>query len=159
MRTHTYSIRNEWTGNNGKGTAAYTAYSRNHKLGAPNKAASIECSSDPLFRGDPARYNPEELLLGAISGCHMLWFLHMCADAGIVVNRYIDNATATMDEEGSGAAQFREAILSPVATITDSSRLREADRLHENVHKMCAIARSVNFPVIVRPRTEVVKTL
>jgi organic hydroperoxide reductase OsmC/OhrA len=159
MRTHTYSIRNEWTGNQGTGTSAYTAYSRDHELSGAAKKAEIFCSSDPAFRGNPARYNPEELLLGAIAGCHMLWFLHFCADAGIVVTAYVDNATATMEEEASGAARFTAAVLSPHVTITDASRAGDAGRLHERVHDVCAIARSVNFPVHVHPRTEVVKSL
>lgn len=159
MRKHSYAIRNEWTGNNGTGTSSYTAYSRNHQFSAPEKASPIQGSSDPAFRGDRSLYNPEELLLSAISGCHMLWFLHLCADSGIVVTSYVDSASAIMHEESSGAARFAEATLSPAVTITDAGKVAEADRLHLNAHEMCAIARSLNFPVRIQPRTEVVKTL
>jgi organic hydroperoxide reductase OsmC/OhrA len=152
-------MRTSWTGNKGTGTSTYTAYSRDHELHGNEKSASILCSSDPLFRGDPSRYNPEELLLGAISGCHMLWMLHLCSDAGILVTEYEDHATATMAEDTNGAAQFTEAVLSPVLTITDASRIDDVERLHRRMHEVCALARSVNFPVHVRPRTEVVKTL
>jgi organic hydroperoxide reductase OsmC/OhrA len=159
MRTHSYAIRNVWTGNKGSGTSAYNAYGREHELGAAPKITVIPCSSEPVFRGNPERYNPEELLLGAISGCHMLWFLHFCADAGVVVTHYEDNATASMQEDGGGAGRFIQATLHPVVTITDPGRTADVQNLHERVHNVCAIARSVNFPVHVEPRTEVVKTL
>lgn len=159
MRTHHYTIRNVWTGNKGAGTSAYTAYGREHELGSEGKLIAVPCSSEPLYRGNPERYNPEELLLGAISGCHMLWFLHYCAEAGIVVTAYEDNAAASMQEDAGGAGLFIEATLHPVVTITEAALADEVQRIHERVHAVCAIARSVNFPVRVDARTEVVKTL
>src|ERR1700683_31591 len=93
-KVHRYIVTNRWTGNLGSGTSTYTAYSRNHELDTAAKIAPIPCSSDPVFRGDPSRYNPEELLVGALSACHMLVLLHLCADAGIVVTDYADDAEA-----------------------------------------------------------------
>src|SRR5262249_14450588 len=98
MRTHHYRVTNEWTGNLGTGTSAYRAYSRSHEISGPGKSAPIAGSSDPAFRGDAARYNPEELLVGALSACHMLWALHYCADAGIVITTYMDEAHGEMAE-------------------------------------------------------------
>jgi hypothetical protein len=83
-KRHTYSIRLDWTGNQGTGTSAYRAYSRAHEISAQGKT-TIAGSSDPMFRGDAARWNPAELLIAALSACHRLWYLHLCADAGIVV--------------------------------------------------------------------------
>jgi organic hydroperoxide reductase OsmC/OhrA len=146
-RTHHYRMTNRWTGNLGTGTSAYTAYSREHELAAPAKRAPIPGSSDPLFRGNPDRYNPEELLVGALSACHMLWVLHLCADAGIVVVDYIDEATGEMIEHNDGAGEFTRVVLHPRMRITDESRVADAVAVHDRAHKVCALARSMNFPV------------
>ena len=151
-RAHHYRITTRWTGNPGSGTTAYTAYSRSHELSADGKAAAIPGSSDPRFRGDPARYNPEELLLGALSACHMLWVLHLCADAGITATEYSDEAEAEMCELADGSGQFTRAVLRPHMRITDSSRIPEAAAIHERAHHLCFIARSVNFPVECVPK-------
>jgi organic hydroperoxide reductase OsmC/OhrA len=153
---HHFRITTTWTGNTGSGTSSYRAYSRNHELCEAGKAASIPGSSQAAYRGDATRYNPEELLMGAASACHMLWMLHLCADAGIVVVSYTDEATGTMSENADGSGQFDEVVLHPTITITDLSRSADIDRLHEQAHKVCCIARSVNFPVRIEGRVEAV---
>jgi organic hydroperoxide reductase OsmC/OhrA len=150
-RTHRYIVTNRWTGNLGSGTSAYTAYSRDHELDAAAKNAPIPCSSDPVFRGDPSRYNPEELLVGALSACHMLVLLHLCADAGIVVVDYSDPAEGEMAEHADGPGEFTRVILRPKMMITDPARIPDAIALHHRAHEMCFIARSVNFPVEHQP--------
>ena len=102
-KRHTYSIRVDWTGNQGTGTSAYRAYSRAHEISAPGKTA-ISGSSDPVFRGDAARWNPAELLIAALSTCHQLWYLHLCVDAGIVVVAYSDEASGVEIEPGNSKA-------------------------------------------------------
>jgi organic hydroperoxide reductase OsmC/OhrA len=149
-RTHRYGITNRWTGNLGSGTSAYTAYGRDHELSGTGKGAAIAGSSDPVFRGDPSRYNPEELLVGALSACHMLVLLHLCADAGIVVTEYADEAEGEMDEHGD-SGEFIRVVLRPRMTIADESRIEEAVALHHRAHELCFIARSVNFPVECEP--------
>lgn len=146
-RYHHYRVVNRWTGNRGKGTAAYTAYSRDFELSGEGKSAAITGSSDPAFRGDRARYNPEDLLVGALSSCHMLWVLHLCADAGIVITEYSDEAIGEVIENPDGSGQFTQVILRPRMTITDASRIPEAISLHDKAHKVCALARSMNFRV------------
>jgi len=146
-RYHHYRVLNRWTGNLGNGTAAYTAYSRDFELSGAEKAAAIAGSSDPAFRGDKARYNPEELLVGALSSCHMLWVLHLCADAGITITDYADEAIGDMVENPDGSGEFTRVLLRPRMTITDSARIPDALEIHEKAHKVCALARSVNFPV------------
>jgi organic hydroperoxide reductase OsmC/OhrA len=151
MRTHRYQITNRWTGNLGTGTSNYRAYSRAHELSTPAKSTPIAGTADPLFRGDSARYNPEELLLGALSACHMLWALHLCVDAGIVVTDYVDDAQGEMVERGDGAGEFTRVVLQPHMTIADPARAEDALAIHARVHEVCAIARSVNFPVECNP--------
>ena len=131
----------------GRGTAAYTAYSRNHELSADGKLAPIAGSSDPSFRGEAARYNPDELLVGAISACHMLWVLHLCADAGIVITEYADDAEGEMIELEDGSGHFTRVVLRPRMTITDPLRIADAAAAHERTHHFCALAQSVKFPV------------
>ena len=150
-REHRYSIATRWTGNTGAGTSAYTAYSRNHELNAPGKSAPILGSSDPAFRGDPARYNPEQLLVGALSTCHMLWVLHLSAVAAIVVTDYADNADGVMKENPDGSGEFTRVVLRPRVTIADAARRDEAIEIHHRAHELCFIARSVNFEVACEP--------
>jgi organic hydroperoxide reductase OsmC/OhrA len=148
---HVYRTTLRWTGNLGTGTSAYRAYARDHEIGAAGKSAAIPCSSDPAFRGDATRYNPEELLVGALSGCHMLWMLHLCADRGIIVTHYEDEAEGMMRMNPDGSGEFTSVILRPGLTIADASRIEEANALHEDAHRLCFIARSVNFPVRCEP--------
>lgn len=154
-KEHHYEVRVRWTGNRGEGTSSYRAYGREHEITAESKT-TIQASADPAFRGDPSVYNPEELLVAALSGCHMLSYLHACADAGVVVTRYEDDASGTMEESGLGEAQFSSVVLRPTVTIDangdpDDAR-RKAAALHERAHHLCFIARSVNFPVTHEPR-------
>jgi organic hydroperoxide reductase OsmC/OhrA len=146
-REHRYRIAVDWTGNLGTGTSSYRAYGRNHEICADGKSAPIPGSSDPHFRGDASRYNPEELLVASLSACHMLWFLHLCADRGIVVTGYRDEAEGTMAEHADGSGEFVKVVLKPYVTLADPSREPELKELHDKAHHFCAMARSVNFPV------------
>ncbi|HSC37775.1 MAG TPA: OsmC family protein [Chitinophagaceae bacterium] len=150
MRQHHYTIDTAWTGNTGTGTTTYKGYERSHDISAPGKP-TIAGSSDPAFRGDARRYNPEELLVAALSTCHMLSYLHVCAVAGIVVVEYKDQASGTMEETSNGSGHFTEVVLHPVVTITDASRTEEANQLHHRAHELCFIANSCNFPVKHQP--------
>jgi organic hydroperoxide reductase OsmC/OhrA len=153
-RQHRYAVRLSWTGNLGTGTSAYKAYSRDHELSAGTKLA-IPATSDPAFRGDPARWNPEEMLVGALSSCHQLWYLHLCSVAGIVVTAYSDDAEGVMEEEADGAGQFTTVVLRPRVTLAPGSDADKALALHHDAAQKCFIARSVNFPVRHEPTVEV----
>ena len=144
---HVYALGNRWMGNLGSGTSAYTAYSRNFELHAAGKGAPLAGSSDPHFRGDGGRYNPEELLVGALSACHMLWVLHLCADAGIVVTEYSDAATGEMEEHADGSGEFVRVVLRPRMMLTGPDRADEVRKIHERAHELCFLARSMKFPV------------
>src|SRR5688500_3083851 len=100
-KEHVYTLTIAWTGNSGTGTSGYRTYERSHRISATNKP-EILASSDPAFRGDKQKYNPEELLVASLSSCHMLWFLHLCADQGIIVTDYIDNPSGVMVETADG---------------------------------------------------------
>jgi organic hydroperoxide reductase OsmC/OhrA len=152
---HRYRVTTNWTGNLGTGTSDYRMYSRDHEIGGPTKSARILGSSDPHFRGDEARYNPEETLVASLSACHMLWLLHLCADAGITVTDYLDEAEGSMAEDADGSGQFTQVILRPQMTILEGDRQNEAHALHDKAHAMCFIARSVNFPVLHEARVQV----
>lgn len=145
-REHRYEVEIVWTGNRGSGTSAYTAYGRDHELRMPEKPA-IAGSSDPSFRGDARRWNPEELLVASLSACHKLWYLHLCADAGVIVTSYVDQAEGIMIEEDGGEGQFTSVVLRPKVTVSPESDTDLAQRLHRAAHEMCFIARSVAFPV------------
>ncbi len=145
-RAHHYRLAVDWTGNLGQGTAGYRAYGRDHEISAPGQPP-IPGSADPAFRGDAARWNPEQLLLASLSACHKLWYLHLCADAGVVVTAYHDDATAVMCEAADGGGQFVEAVLHPMVTLAPDSDVALAESLHEAAHAKCFIARSVNFPI------------
>ncbi|RMF01401.1 MAG: OsmC family peroxiredoxin [Bacteroidetes bacterium] len=144
--THQYQLQLDWTGNLGTGTSAYRAYTRDYQIQIATKPI-LYGSADHAFRGDPTRYNPEELLLGALSSCHLLWFLHLCAEAKVIVTAYTDLPVATMREGADGSGQFTEAILRPRVTVAESPMISQLEALHQRANQMCFIARSVNFPV------------
>ena len=150
--THTYELSLTWTGNAGSGTSSYRAYRRDHEVRAPAKAV-IEGSSDPGFRGDARRWSPEELLVASLAQCHMLWYLHLAATAGIVVTAYADTPVGVMREDDDGGGQFTDVLLRPVVTVCDRAMSERADALHLEAGRLCFIARSVNFPVRHEPVT------
>jgi organic hydroperoxide reductase OsmC/OhrA len=153
-RVHTYDTVMTWTGNRGTGTSGYRDYERAHEVTADGPAA-IAGSADPAFRGDPARWNPEQLLVAALSQCHMLWYLQLCTDAGVVVTGYVDHAHGTMTENGEGG-RFTEVVLRPEVSVASPTMVDAATELHAAAHRACFIASSVNFPVRHEPRVAAV---
>ena len=153
-RTHDYQATVIWTGNRGVGTADYKAYDRTHRIEIEGKPA-LSGSADPMFLGDSDRWNPEDSLVGAISACHMLWFLHLASDAGWVVESYRDEATATMEMNPDGSGQFSGALLRPQVTISKGDPA-QLDALHHAAHAKCFIARSLNFPIACEGSVEAV---
>ncbi|WP_297902286.1 OsmC family protein [Metallibacterium sp.] len=147
---HRYRVDVEWTGNLGGGTDGYRNYSRDHVIRIDGKPV-IAGSSDPTFRGDAAKHNPEDMLVAALSTCHMLSYLHMATVAGVVVTAYIDAAEGTMATEGDGG-RFVEVVLRPTVTVSAASDPAKAETAHEAAHHACFIANSVNFPVRCHPR-------
>ena len=150
MERHEYKVQIAWSGNDGDGTRTYAGYRRDHTISTAGKPV-LPGSSDPAFHGDAARYNPEELLVASLSACHMLWYLHLCAVAGVVVTDYRDDASGVMAVNLDGSGAFTEATLRPRVTLTAESDPVRAQALHHEAHRHCFIAASVNFPVHVEP--------
>lgn len=148
--THSYTSRVQWTGNDGRGTADYRSYQRTWDIAVPGKPV-IHCSNDPLLGGDPGLMNPEDLLLSALSACHMLWYLHLASEAGIVVHAYEDCPEGIGENSPDGSGRFLSATLKPRIEVNAGSDMSLANELHGRIHKVCFIARSVNFPVAHRP--------
>lgn len=144
-RDHHYSAHLVWTGAARGPTSDYTSYSRDYVVRIAGKPDLVG-SSDPLFRGDPARHNPEDWLVAALSACHMLTYLALCARTRIQVLAYEDEASGTMAIEGGGG-HFTEVVLRPKVTLVAGSDAKAAEALHEEAHRHCFIAASVNFPV------------
>jgi organic hydroperoxide reductase OsmC/OhrA len=153
-KTHRYELTVTWTGNRGEGTAGYRAYARDHEVTAEGRPAILG-SSDPAFRGDAARWNPEQLLVAALSECHMLEYLHLCAASDVVVVAYEDHAHGVMEETPDGGGHFTEVTLTPLVTVADPSMTDTARELHGRAHELCFIANSVNFPVRHEPEIRV----
>lgn len=147
---HNYKLAVKWTGNQGTGTSNYKDFERSYHILIENKVDIIG-SSDPEFRGDRTKHNPEELLLAAVSSCHMLWYLHFCAENKIIVIEYIDNATAILEETADGNGKFSAITLNPTITITENSMIEKATELHKKANQFCFVANSLNIKVAHRP--------
>jgi organic hydroperoxide reductase OsmC/OhrA len=145
-REHRYEVTVEWTGNRGEGTSSYRSYARDHVISAGH-ASEIAGSSDPHFRGDATRWNPEQLLLAAASQCHLLSYLHQCAVHDVVVTGYVDRPTGTMTETAHGGGRFTDITLHPLVTVQDESMVEGAERLHTEANRLCFVANSLALPV------------
>ncbi len=154
LSEHRYAVSLEWTGNRGSGTSTYRGYGRDHIIraqGLPDLAGT----ADPTFHGDRDRWNPEQLLLTALSQCHMLSYLHVAVKHGISVVAYSDNAEGTLRLNRDGSGEFTGAVLRPRVTIAGNASAEAAQELHAEANRLCFIARSVNFPVLHQPETTV----
>lgn len=154
MREHHYRINLSWTGNIGSGTSAYREYERSFKIQMQNKPV-IQGSSDPAFLGDPNFYNPEELLLMSVSSCHMLWYLHLCAESGVIVEEYRDNPEAIMTEEGYRGGEFSLITLRPKTSVRNGSDVALAYKLHQEAHQKCFIANSIRTEIMIESDVQV----
>jgi organic hydroperoxide reductase OsmC/OhrA len=147
---HAYAVTVAWTGNTGDGTSSYRGYRRTHTVSAEGPPALLG-SADRTFHGDRDRWNPEQLLLAALAQCHMLSYLHVCVQVGVVVTEYVDRATGSMRTEADGSGRFTEAVLHPEVTVADHSMVAAATKAHARARELCFIANSVSFPVRHQP--------
>lgn len=146
QKSHNYKATITWTGNKGSGTDNYRNYERSHTISIQNKV-DLLASSDVAFRGDRTKHNPEDLLLSSISSCHMLWYLHLCSDNGIIVHEYVDNPEGLMVETENGGGHFSQVTLHPTVTIENENMKKLAIELHHKANELCFIANSLNFKV------------
>ena len=152
-RLHHYATRTVWRAGAQGPTRKDLAYSRDHVISAEGKP-SMAGSADPAFGGNPDHYDPETMLVAALSSCHMLWYLHLCAVKGVEVHAYEDQPRGTMVETPRNG-RFTEVVLQPTITIAPESDRDLALKLHERAHAECYIANSVNFPVRCEPSIQV----
>lgn len=157
MKEHIYQSKIEWTGNNGSGTDNYKSYERNHNVIIENKPI-IQGSSDPAFRGERSRHNPEDLLVSSISSCHMLWYLHFCSVNNVIVDEYTDIAEGIMLEDATGKGYFKEVTLHPNVIVRNKEMVEKAIELHKKANEYCFIANSVNFPIKHLPKVSIKDT-
>ena len=147
---HKYKLTAKWHGNKGTGTSGLRDYDRSHTVSIANKP-ELHLTTDNPAVGDKTKLNPEDLLVTAISSCHMLSYLYVCALEGVIVTDYVDHATGTMIEHEAGGGQFKEVTLNPEVTVQDASMIEKALELHHKAHEICYIANSVNFEVHCNP--------
>ncbi len=149
-KTHTYKVSVKWHGNKGTGTSGVKEYSRSHTASLEGKP-ELHLTTDNEAVGDKNKLNPEDLLVTAVSSCHMLSYLYLCSLEGIIVTDYSDNAIGIMLENEAGGGKFSEVALYPKVTVQDITMIDRAIDLHQKAHAMCYIANSLNFPVYTKP--------
>jgi organic hydroperoxide reductase OsmC/OhrA len=147
---HEYAARLIWDGNAGSGTSTYAGYGRQYRVLMDGKPA-IEGTADPMFKGDASKYSPEDLFLAAISGCHMLSYLALCAREGVNVLAYEDDVRGTLKFDGRGGGKFEEVVLHPSVTIAEGDDAERAESLHDRAHELCFIAASCSVPIRHEP--------
>ncbi|MBK0064963.1 MULTISPECIES: OsmC family protein [unclassified Acinetobacter] len=157
MTIHQYDVKIRWIGNIGDGTKSYQSYTRDFLIENHNKP-SICGSADPAYRGDPTKWNPEDLMVAAASACHKLWYLHLCAVNGVCIMDYVDHACGFMeDAHPEKRGHITHIILKPHVILQAKKSLDLAKQLHQQAHHECMIANSVNFPILCEPSFEVDK--
>lgn len=154
MPVHRYELKTTWTGNTGTGTRSVMGYSRAHTVEIKGKP-SLHLTTDNKKVGEPNKLNPEDLLVTALSSCHMMSYLYLCSLEGIVITSYVDEAKGEMFEKEAGGGQFTEVVLYPKFTVSQASMQERAMSLHHEAHEICYIANSVNFPVRIEASCEV----
>ncbi len=156
-KEHTYQLVTEWTGNDGLGTADVKKYNRGHTVKNEGKP-DLQLTTDNAGVGDKTKLNPEDLLVSAISSCHLLSYLYLCSREGVVVHAYKDHARGCMIENELGGGSFKEVVLSPTVVVETSTMIERAEALHHAAHEICYIANSVNFEVHIRPTVTALST-
>lgn len=149
-RTHHYDVTIRWTGNTGSGTSGYRNYTRDHEIASGPGEPPILGSSDAAFRGDSTRWNPEELLVASLSACHKLWYLHLCAEAGVIVTQYFDQAEGVMEESTDGSGKFRKVTLGPNVVIATGSDCGQGTRFARGSSRQVLHCELGKFPCRTR---------
>jgi organic hydroperoxide reductase OsmC/OhrA len=146
MKIHQYNTQIIWTGNTGKGTETLNGYRRDYVIEVEGKP-EIPGTSEISVQSNKVRYNPEELLQAAVSSCHMLWYLYLCAQKGIIITEYVDKSRGTMESVDQGGGRFTNITLGPKIKIKGKADLNVLNDLQDQAHHLCYIANSCNFPI------------
>ena len=145
-KTHEYAARLVWSNRSGAGTADYAGYDREYRVLVSGKP-ELTGSADAMFRGEASKHNPEDLFLVAISSCHMLSYLALCARNGVRVTAYEDDVRGTLALTPDGGGKFEIVTLRPRVTVADADTTDKAMQLHETAHQVCFIANSCSVPI------------
>ena len=148
---HLFKAKAFWR--SAKGRENIKSYSRNHTIAIEGKPV-LNISAAKVFKGDAALYNPEDMLLSSLVSCHMMSYLYVCAQNGIEVLSYTDDAVATLEVESDGSGRFTEVMLNPKVIIAQADKIDEALTLHRKANQLCFIANSCNFPILHNPTCE-----
>lgn len=151
MTTHTYESHLLWEGTTGHG---YRAYTRSHRAVAPPSTVEVPLSADTQFLGDPARINPEQMLVMAASSCQLLAFLALAATRGVDVRGYEDEAAGTMPQIGE-PMYITTITLSPHIVVAAGTEVSHVEKLVHEAHESCYIANSLRGSVVVQPTVTV----
>ena len=141
---HRFRAQTTWEGTTGVG---YADYSRRHHSVCPPAGATLALSADPIFRGELALLNPEQLVVAAASSCQLLSFLAVAAKARLDVVSYLDDAEGVMPDDGK-PMRIERIVLRPRVTFAGAVPAN-FERLVELAHKECFIANSLNAEVAV----------
>ena len=147
MSEHRTSL--QWARNGGP--FARGNYSSSHEI-RYSGGQTLTASPSPELGGDAAYADPEQLLLSALSSCHMLTFLAVAANRGYVVDSYSDDAVAVLGKNAEGKTAVTQATLSPKVVFSGDKKPTpdEYAKLHERAHAACFIANSTRTVVDVR---------
>ncbi|QDO92455.1 osmotically inducible protein OsmC [Formosa sediminum] len=111
------------------------------------KGKTLEVSAAKPFKGDPSKYNPEELLMAALSSCHFMSYLYVCEQAGITILEYSDTVEGILNLQANGSGAFAKISLNPQVKIENQDQIQLAESLHEKAGNLCFIANSCAFKI------------
>ncbi|APA00137.1 OsmC family protein [Flavobacterium commune] len=144
---HLFKAKLNWTSVPKETNSNSKKYSKTHQIAIEGKAI-LDVSAAKAFKGDPALYNPEDLLLSSVVSCHMMSYLYVCSQNDITVVSYQDDAEATLEVSENGSGRFIEIRLYPKVIIKEKEKIEEALNLHTKANELCFIANSCNFPIV-----------
>jgi organic hydroperoxide reductase OsmC/OhrA len=132
----------------------YQSYNRSHDMIFKNGDVTLAASAAPGFRGESHLVDPEEAFVAALSSCHMLTFLAICALKRLTVDAYEDDAVGVLEKDESGKSWMTRVILRPSVRFAPDAKVDAAllAHIHEDSHRGCFIANSVKSEVRVEPR-------
>ena len=135
----------------GEAPFTYEAYPRNHEIAFKDGAERLTASAAGAYRGDTSKADPEDLLVAALSSCHMLSFLAIAAKKRLTVLSYDDDAAGFLEQEG-GKLWMTRVVLRPKVTFEPQLQPQLLAEIHHLAHESCFIANSVKTNVTVEPR-------
>mgnify|MGYP003670193837 CR=1 FL=1 len=147
INQHIFKVSTNWSKKEGESTTSPRTYSRNHTIKIKGRAEVLKISAAKAFKGDDTLHNPEDLLLSAVSSCHMMSYFYVCSQNGVEVLSYTDNAQAFLEVDKNGKGQIAKVELYPEVIVSKPEMIEVAETLHQKANDLCFIANSCNFPI------------